>query len=402
MRFIWLLCLLSALGNAALLAADPPVGTLDSQGGEPIAVERLELQALSGERVPFADLLGADGRAVCFAFLHPTCPLAQDYAPVLGQLAEEFADEGIRFVGVVCEVDAPEEIEAYRSDFKIPFPIDLDSDFRLAEALAVSVTPEVVLVDGERRVRYAGRIDDRYKIRGVMSPGTPDPELREAIVDLITGHTIREPRTEAVGCPIDRPERPVPDPSSSESHAVTYYHDVQPFLHGHCQQCHSPGQAGPFSLLSYDDAVDWIDVGLEEIEARRMPPAQIESDFDFSGPKAATAAEIAMLQAWVAAGKPEGNAADTPNLDPLPDYAAFEEDLGPPDIILEQPEPTQLGAHGNDVYRNIIFPLARPEDLRLRAIQVLPGNRKIVHHALVGHLPRETVEEDTSIRRPCR
>ena len=394
MRFAWLSPFLSALVGGTLLAADPPQATLpDAHGGGQIAAERLELQSPGGDRVAFADLLGVDGRAVCFAFLHPTCPLAQDYAPVLGQLAEEFADEGIRFVGVVCEVDAPEEIEAYRRDFKIPFPIDLDREFRLAEALDVSVTPEVVLIDGERRVRYAGRIDDRYKIRGVMSPGTPDPELREAIVDLITGRPIREPRTEAVGCPIDRPERPVPDPSSSESHAVTYYHDVLPFLHGHCQQCHSPGQAGPFSLLSYDDAVDWIDVGLEEIEARRMPPAQIESDYDFSGPKAPTAAEIAMLRAWVEAGKPEGDAPDTPPLEPLPDYAAFEEDLGPPDIILEQPEPTQLGAHGNDVYRNIIFPLARPEDLRLRAIQLLPGNRKIVHHALVGHLPRETVNE---------
>jgi hypothetical protein len=61
--------------------------------------------------------------------------------------------------------------------------------------------------------------------------------------------------------------------------------------------------------------------------------------------------------------------------------------------VLEQPEPTQLGAHGNDVYRNIILPLNRAEDLRLRAIQFLPGNRKVVHHALIGHLPRETVEQ---------
>ena len=262
MRSAWLSLLLSSLVAGVLLAADPSGVTLDPHGGEPLATERLEVQSQSGERVPFADLLGADGRAVCFAFLHPTCPLAQDYAPVLGQLAEEFADEGIRFVGVVSEIDAPEEIEAYRRGFKIPFPIDLDRDFRLAEALDVSVTPEVVLVDRDRRVRYSGRIDDRYKIRGVMSPGTPDPELREAIVDLVAGHTIREPRTEAVGCPIDRPERPVPDRSSSESHAVTYVHDVLPFLHGHCQQCHSPGQAGPFSLLSYDDAVDWVDIGL--------------------------------------------------------------------------------------------------------------------------------------------
>ena len=136
-----------------------------------------------------------------------------------------------------------------------------------------------------------------------------------------------------------------------------------------------------------------MDIALEEIDARRMPPAQIESAFDFTAPKPPTAAEIGMLRAWVAAGKPEGNAADAPKLAPLPDSSAFQEDLGPPDIVLEQPEPTQLGSHGNDLYRNIVFPLNRDHDLHLRAIQFLPGNRKVVHHALIGHLPRGTVEE---------
>jgi hypothetical protein len=40
-----------------------------------------------------------------------------------------------------------------------------------------------------------------------------------------------------------------------------------------------------------------------------------------------------------------------------------------------------------------VFPLNRHEDLRLRAIQFLPGNRRVVHHALTGHLPRETAEQ---------
>lgn len=95
MRSAWPLLLLSLLVAGVLLTIDPPGGALaDPPGSEPLAFERLELESLHGERVPFADLLGADGRAVCFAFLHPACPLAQDYAPVLGQLAEEFADEG--------------------------------------------------------------------------------------------------------------------------------------------------------------------------------------------------------------------------------------------------------------------------------------------------------------------
>jgi len=374
----------------AVLAAD--TAAVPPAADRQVPIADLGVRSPAGDAIPFAELLGPTGRAVCFAFLHPACPLAQEYGPVLGALAEEFGGEGVRFVGVVCELDTADEVEAYRREYGITFPIHLDTDFTLAEALGATVTPEVVLVDRDRRVRYAGRIDDRYKVRGVMTPGDPDPELRAAILDLLAGREIREPRTQAAGCPLDRPERPAPNAGAGEA-GVTFHRDVLPFLRARCQRCHSPEQAGPFSLLTYDDAVEWIDLGLEEIDARRMPPAQIESDLDFRVTKPPTAAEVAMLRAWVAAGKPEGDPAETPKLEPLPDYSAFEEDLGPPDIVLEQTPPTQLGAHGNDVYRNVIFPLNRAEDLRLRAIQFLPRNRKVVHHALIGHLPRETVEE---------
>jgi hypothetical protein len=376
----------------ALLAtvACPRLSRADEVAEAP--ADRLVLEGVDGRQHGFDELLGADGRAVCFAFLHPACPLAQEYAPVLESVAANFAGQGIRVVGVVCEYDDPAEIAAYRQEFGITFPMHLDAAFTLAEALDATTTPEVVLVDRERRVCYSGRIDDRYKLRGVMTPGDAEPELRHAIEDLLAGRPIREPRTTPAGCPLDRPERP-PRPVLATAHAPTFHRDVVPFLHAHCQLCHSPGQAGPFSLLSYDDAVEWIELGIEELDARRMPPAQIESDLDFKGPKAPTKAEIDMLRAWVAADKPEGDAAQTPKLAPFPDSTVFQEDLGPPDIVLEQPEPTQLGAHGTDLYRNLVLPLDRDEDLRVRAIQFLPGNRKIVHHALIGHLPREVAAE---------
>jgi len=383
----WLLPWLAA---GAFLAAG--AATAAPTDARPIPAAQLALRSLAGEAIPFADSLGPDGRAVCFAFLHPACPLAQEYAPVLNALAEEFAGQGIRFIGVVCECDDPGDVAAYRREFGVTFPIHLDTLFTLAKALDATTTPEVVLVDRDRTIRYAGRIDDRYKIRGVMSPGDPEPELRSAILDLVAGREIRVPRTKAAGCPLDRPDKPTPSSVPAQA-AVTFYRDVLPFLHTQCQRCHSPNQVGPFSLLTYDDAVEWIDLGLEEIDARRMPPAQIESDLDFRVVKPPTAAEVAMLRAWVAAGKPEGDPASAPTLSPLPDLAVFQEDLGPPDIVLEQPKPTQIGSHGNDVYRNIIFPLNRGEDLRLRAIEFLPGNRKLVHHALIGHLPRDTVEQ---------
>jgi hypothetical protein len=381
----------TAADQASRPAVQPPAGQV---AATQVPADSLTLAGVDGVSHGVDQLLGPDGRAVCFAFLHPACPLAQEYAPVLERIALDYSGAGVRVVGVVCEYDDPAEIAAYRKTYGITFPIHLDARFRLAEALDATTTPEVVLVDRERRIRYAGRIDDRYKVRGVMTPGDAEPELRNAIDDLLAGRMIREPRTKPAGCPLDRPERPPATKAADTArHAITFYKDVLPFLHDHCQRCHSPGQAGPFSLLTYDDAVDWIETGIEELDARRMPPAQIESDLDFKVPKAPTRADIDMLRAWVAADKPEGDAAQTPKLSPFPDDTVFQEDLGPPDIVLEQPQPTQVGAHGTDLYRNLVLPLDRDEDLRVRAIQFLPGNRKIVHHALIGHLPREVVEE---------
>lgn len=360
---------------------------------ESIPAMRLHLQGVDGSVHGWDELLGAEGRAVCFAFLHPACPLAQEYAPVLEALSHRFTVTGIHFVGVVCECDDPAEVTAYGTKFGITFPVHLDTAFELAEALKATTTPQVVLVDRDRRIRYSGRIDDRFKIRGVMTPGDAEPELASAIDDLIAGREIREPRTKPAGCPLDRPERPVTRAAAVATDTPTFTKDVLPFLHAQCQKCHSPNQAGPFNLLTYDDAVEWAELAIEEIESRRMPPAQIESDLDYAWPEPPTAADLAMLRRWVAADKPVGNPGDTPPLPPLPDYSAFQEDLGPPDIVLEQPQPTQIGAHGDDIYRHVVFPLNRPEDLRLRAIQFLPGNRRVVHHALTGHLPRETAEE---------
>ena len=285
----WVFLLLispAATPSLAPLLAGEEAGEADVAASSLVSVESLALTGVDGSLQGFAELVG-DGKAVCFTFLHPACPLAQRYGPVLAELADEFDPEGIRFVGVVCEFDAPEEITAYRDEYAIHFPFLIDGDFRLAEALDATTTPEVVLLDASGRTRYQGRIDDRYKVRGEKSPGVPEPELKNAILDLLAGREVALPATEAVGCPLDRPE--VPTTPSQADHVVTYSEDVLPFLHAQCQRCHSPGQVGPFTLTSYDDAVDWMEQAIEEIEARRMPPAQAESDFELRGARPPTA-----------------------------------------------------------------------------------------------------------------
>ena len=98
-------------GGAAVLArADEPAAVVGGDKPPAISTEPLAARSLDGQAASFADLLGGDGRAACYAFLYPTCPLAQRSAPVLAELDNEFDERGIHFVGVVwpfCPTSAP-------------------------------------------------------------------------------------------------------------------------------------------------------------------------------------------------------------------------------------------------------------------------------------------------------
>ena len=121
------------LAIAWIPLAIAPAAAEEVAGLSPPAVsvpqDQLRVAGVDGTAHGFDELLG-DGRAVCFAFLHPACPMAQDYAPVLDELAARFDGDGIRVVGVVCEADDPAEVEAYRTKFGITFPIHFDTGLR--------------------------------------------------------------------------------------------------------------------------------------------------------------------------------------------------------------------------------------------------------------------------------
>ena len=49
----------------------------------------------------------------------------------------------------------------------------------------------------------------------------------------------------------------IPAFAASTATPVSFHKDVEPILQKHCQGCHRPGEIGPFSLLSYNEARPW-------------------------------------------------------------------------------------------------------------------------------------------------
>ena len=162
------------------------------------------------------------------------------------------------------------------------------------------------------------------------------------------------------------------------SEPVTFNKQIAPLIFQNCSSCHRPGETAPFPLLTYEDVRKHAAQIIAVTQRRYMPPWPPEPGYgDFAGERRLTDAQLALLAEWVKAGCPQGNPADLP---PQPQFAEGWQ-LGAPDLIVRMPTPYQLVASGSDVFRNFVLPVNVQDTKYVRAVELRPGNKRIVHHA---------------------
>ena len=161
---------------------------------------------------------------------------------------------------------------------------------------------------------------------------------------------------------------------------VTFNRDIAPILYRSCAMCHRPGEAAPFSLLSYIDAKSHARQIAAVTKSRYMPPWLPEDgELKFSDELRLSPEEIARIQTWVKQGTAEGNPSDLPPKPPL----AEGWQLGKPDVIVKATKPYALPASGSDNYWNFVFRAPVDRTRWLKAMEIRPGDKRLVHHANV-------------------
>jgi len=361
--FAWVLSGIAMLFGAGWAAGEsrPPHGVL----GDKIVLPTLN--DADGKRVnPPAD------KPFVVAFLSFECPVARDYLTTLSNLADEYGKKGAAFVGYIPMDDSAADVARQAREFKATFPILSDRKQEGVAALKAGHTPEVFLLDSKGVLRYRGRIDDKYGARLKPNARISRHDLREALDEVLAGKPVSVPSSPVVGCPIP-PLRGV-----ALDGKVTYYRDVLPIVQNRCQECHRPGDVGPFSLMTYKQAVTWAEDIKEYTASRKMPPWKPVDGVKFQHDRRMSVQEIKTLAAWVDAGTPEGNEKDAP---PAKTFAKGWA-LGEPDLVLEMESEMHLAANGPDHFRCVVMPTGLKEDKFVVAYEVKPGNPKIVHHSV--------------------
>ena len=171
-------------------------------------------------------------------------------------------------------------------------------------------------------------------------------------------------------------------PQAGRTRSITFSERIAPILYRNCVQCHRPGEAAPFSLISFEDVRNRGALIAKVTASRYMPPWHAEHGFgDFKDERRLTDAEIADIGAWVDQGMPEGDRTKLPPLPRFPDGWQ----LGRPDMVLEMPTAFDLPASGPDMFRNFVISTGLSEDKWVRAIEIRPSARKVVHHVLFAY-----------------
>lgn len=341
--------------------------------GPPIAI-MTSVNDLDGRPVVMS---APKGGALVLVFYSTECPISNAYSPTLHGLARRYSTQ-VRFVGVCVDPDLGHgEVVQHAREFGLAFPIVRDPVGRISRKFGVSMVPEVVVFDDRGQARYQGRIDDQFAARQKRNAVSQIHDLEDALVAVLSGRAVANPRVPAVGCPIPEPPRAAAAAPSFETH-------IRPLLKQHCQACHSPGQVAPFPLSTYEQARKRAGDLATVVESGLMPPWQPSRDFGprFLHERGLNSREIATLVAWADAGSPRG--AITPGADRSPEEtprvtSAFWE-LGQPDVILQPTSEFEVPASGPDLYQCFVLPSTICEDRYIEAVEIRPGNRSVVHH----------------------
>ena len=177
-----------------------------------------------GAKAPDFDLPGVDGKhytlasfdkakLLVFVFTANHCPTAQAYEDRIAKLHTDFASRGVQLVLVSPNDplalrldeqawtdlgDTLEDMKIRAKDRGWSFPYLYDGETEsMSRQYGPIATPHVFVFDAERKLRYAGRVDDKENPAKATTS-----EARDAIEAVLAGRPVQVETTKVFGCSV--------------------------------------------------------------------------------------------------------------------------------------------------------------------------------------------------------
>ena len=320
----------------------------------------------------------SDARAVVLMVQGNGCSIVRNALPALNEIRSDYAAKNVEFLLINSNLQDDRATIGEESEaFDIDFPILVDETQLIGESLDFVRTGETLVIDpSDWSIAYRGPIDDRLNY-ATQKPNANEHYLRDALDAVLDGEQVASTKRDAVGCLINFPAR-----KRGEQASASYSRTIAPLLVENCVPCHRKGGIGPWAMSSYAMVQGFAPMMREVIRTKRMPPWHADPHIgEFKDARTLSVAETQTLVHWIEAGAPRGEGPD-----PLEDAAKqkwIDWPLGEPDLIVDIPA-FEVPSTGVIDYQYPVVPSGLKEGVWVRASQVQPGDRSVVHHVIAG------------------
>lgn len=303
------------------------------------------------------------------------CPVTGKYAPKIARMSKEYSDQGVAFV--YLNVNESNTLEQIRRDeigqHGFVGRYIHDPEERIGRVLGVRSTGEMFVLDSTRKLVYRGPVDDQYGIT-YTRPSVRNDYLKNVLDDVLRRRKPRHTDVPAEGCLLGL------DKEAIHTGDVTYHRDIAPIVQQNCETCHRAGGMGPFPLQRYEDVRARREMIGAMVKAGRMPPWYAHRSVgEFANDRRLSDRDLLTLVRWIDEGAAEGNRRDAPP----PRVWSTAWTIGQPDYIAKMEKPFRVPAEGTIDYQYFYVKTDFPEDRWVQALELRPGARQQVHHALV-------------------
>ena len=169
--------------------------------------------------------------------------------------------------------------------------------------------------------------------------------------------------------------------TSPRAQSVTFSEHISPIIYNNCTTCHREGEIGPIPFTNYSEVAAYAAMIKYVTKIRYMPPWKPDRLYSrHIGERGLTQNEIDVIADWVDQGFPQGDPALEAAPPPFPDRST----LGTPDLVLTMEEAFTIRGDNQDQYQVYVIPTNLTENRSIAAVEFRPGNRRIVHHALIA------------------
>jgi hypothetical protein len=140
-------------------------------------------------------------RARVLLFVRSDCPITNRYAPELARIAAEFKERGVAFWLIYPDAaETPSAIEKHVKEYRLPGTPLRDPQHELVKRAQATVSPQAAVFDDSGKLKYTGRIDDRYVSFGTARPAARTHDLEAAITAVLERKPMSATKTRAIGC----------------------------------------------------------------------------------------------------------------------------------------------------------------------------------------------------------